>query len=137
MNRIRGTYAPPYKYDPEEIQNSIFLPMMKKALISWGRPKTRVSLIIIIYIFNPPFCRYATGHTGADFFRVRGVEFFVFFGRDPDPDKNRYAPLDEKNPGHASLVKWFYLYTINYTVSLYTWQIKLKISLIGSSIRSS
>ena len=45
---------PPSKYAPEEIQNNMFLPLMKKALMgAYGADaKTNVSLVLIIYSVN-------------------------------------------------------------------------------------
>ena len=68
----RGEYSPdesnrvsiclPSNHAPDKIRNSVFLPLMKKALIGHrGRnAKTSLSLVLIKYMFPPPLLCYAT-----------------------------------------------------------------------------
>ena len=70
-----GEHMPPSKYASDEIQNSMFLPMMKKALMGTQGADAETTQYLFSYykIFCQPLVCYAPGRDGTI---IRGAEFF-------------------------------------------------------------
>ena len=81
MNQINEAYAP--TPTPDEIQNDMFLPLMKQAYYSYNK------------IFCPRVVCYAAV---AENFNGGGQKMKIFLF----PTKNYNLPLIKKNPGYAS-----------------------------------
>ena len=94
---------PPSKYTTDEIQNNMFLPLMKKALMRAYGADTKTSLSLVFVCPLPLVC-YAPG---AEIILGEAEFVFVTFRRYSAPDekhssshKMQYAP-DKKHPAHA------------------------------------
>ena len=90
MNQIRGGMCSPTKYAPDEIQNRMFKPQMKKASLSLDKKFCPISSQLC------PRSKFFLG--SAEFFLSRPlVQFYAHL-------KMEYAP-DQKDPGHASVLQ--------------------------------
>ena len=100
MNQIRREICPLLKYVPNEILNSMFLPLMKKALMGGIEGRCQKKSFLIFYkIFCPHLVYYALGQTKSADCALMKL-FLPFLILNSPPKKS--AP-DEKNPGHASV----------------------------------
>ena len=101
----------PFKYTPDEIRNSMFLPQMKKSLV--GRRQN-----YSLFSYNKIFLLCRIVFRGSRIFSILPLmKIFML------PLKMESAP-DEKYPGHASCVEGGVLWRNNllYKLDIVTWR---------------
>ena len=102
-------HKPPSGYAPDEIRKSMFLPLMKKALMGGRGGRLSLSYYMIICT---PFCVFPQG---AEVFsrHTRLILLLMKILLPPLPLQMRIAPF-KQNPGHAFCFFIFLYYLITF-----------------------